>query len=183
MTSAPKAPFCIELFDSARHDRNHFSCGIAQVDNYFKKTGNKLAQANNVRLYVMTDADNVLIGFYAINAHATDYRELPKKYSRTRPTHGHIPAVYISMLGRDQRYSGMGFGGDLLADAILRINQAAKTLGIAVIMLDVLDCGNPDRVANRKALYERYGFIPLASNPLRLFLPIATARNFINRIK
>jgi ribosomal protein S18 acetylase RimI-like enzyme len=181
VTSAPKAPFCIELFDAARHGRNQFSCGITQVDNYFKKTGNKLAEANNIRLYVMTAASGELIGFYAINAHAVDYENLPKRYARTRPSHGQIPAAYISMLGRDQRYSGMGFGSDLLADALLRIARVAETLGVAVIMLDVLNCGDRERISKRKQLYERYGFMPLISSPLRLFLPVSTVQDVIKR--
>jgi ribosomal protein S18 acetylase RimI-like enzyme len=178
----PQPPFCIEPFDPARHDRGGFSCGINQVDNYFRKTGNKLAQADNVRLYVMVAADGALIGFYAINAHAVDYRDLPKKFARTHPAHGSIPAAYISMIGRDRRYGGRGFGGDLLVDALRRIERASAELGIAVVMLDVMDCGDPERVLRRKALYESYGFLPLPSNPLRLFLPIKTVRELISCI-
>jgi hypothetical protein len=40
----------------------------------------------------------------------------------------------------------------------------------------VLDCGDPDTVAKRVALYTGYGFEPLASNGLRLVLPIAAVR-------
>lgn len=54
MAVAAPAPYIIEPFDPAKHDRAAFSCGIVQVDNYFQKTANKLAQADNVRLYVMT---------------------------------------------------------------------------------------------------------------------------------
>ena len=46
-------------------------------------------------------------------------------------------------------------------------------------MLDILDCGDPERVARRKRHYVDYGFMPLPSNPLRLFLPIATVRKLI----
>jgi hypothetical protein len=46
-------------------------------------------------------------------------------------------------------------------------------------MLDVLDCGDPDRVARRKALYESYGFQSLTSNPLRMFLPVSVVRRLI----
>jgi hypothetical protein len=37
------------------------------------------------------------------------------------------------------------------------------------------------QVARRKALYESYGFQPLPSRPLRLFLPLATVRQSIAR--
>jgi ribosomal protein S18 acetylase RimI-like enzyme len=173
---AEPAPYIIEPFDSGKHDRTAFSCGVEQVDNYFRKTANKLAKADNIRLYVMVAPDGALIGFYSINAHAVDYRELPDKFARTRPSHGRIPAAYISMIGRDRRFRGHGYGSDLLVDALKRIAQAADALGIAVVMLDVLDCGDPERVARRKALYEGFGFTPLASDPLRMFLPLATVR-------
>lgn len=169
----------IEPFDPDKHDRTAFSCGIEQVDNYFKKTANKLAKADNVRLYVMTTPDNEIIGFYAINGHAVDYADLPKQYARTRPSHGNIPAAYISMIGRDKKFSGKGYGEDLLVDALARIAAAADQLGIAVVMLDVFDCGDPKRVKRRKTLYEAYGFQPLPSNPLRVFLPIKTVRNIL----
>lgn len=177
------APHIIEPFDPDRHDRTAFSCGIEQVNNYFQKTANKLARADNVRLYVMVAPDGVVIGFYSINAHAVHYEELPKKYARTRPAHGHIPAAYISMIGRDQRYHGAGYGSDLLVDALKRIAQAAKAVGIAVVILDVLDCGDPERVARRQALYEGFGFIPLASNPLRMFLPLATVNTLLAEVE
>ena len=172
-------PCSVEPFDPERHDRSGFSCGVEAVDNYFKKTANKLAEAGNVRLFVMVSAEQALIGFYAINAHCVDYRDLPRRFARTRPRHGSIPAAFIAMIGRDQRYSGAGFGGDLLADALLRIARAADSLGIAVALLDVLDCGDPNRTARRQELYESYGFQPLPSNPSRLFLPLVTIRELI----
>ncbi len=174
MTDIARTP--IEPFDPDRHDRAAFSCGVEQVDNFFRKTANKLAKADNLRIFVMTAPGGGLIGFYALNAHAVDYADLPAKYARTRPGHGRIPAAYIAMIGVDTRFAGQGFGGDLLVDALGRIAGAADQLGIAVVMLDVLDCGNPVLVGKRLKLYARYGFAPLASQPLRMFLPMATIR-------
>ena len=53
------------------------------------------------------------------------------------------------MIGRDQRYRGAGFGADLLVDALRRIVQASDALGISVVLLDVLDCGDTGRTARR----------------------------------
>ena len=83
------------------------------------------------------------------------------------------------MIGRVQRYRGAGFGADLLVDALRRIVQASDSLGIAVVLLDVLDCGDPDRTARRQALYESYGFQPLPSNPTRLFLSLNIIRELL----
>src|SRR3989338_4542074 len=94
MAASQPVAYTIEPFDPSKHDRAAFSCGVEQVDNYFQKTANKLAKADNVRLYV-------------------------------------------------------------------------------------IDCGDPDRVARRKALYESYGFEPLPSNPLRMFRSVSTVRKLI----
>ena len=50
----------IEPFDPARHDRTGFSCGVAAVDNSFKKTANKLAKAGNVKLFASRSCPHVL---------------------------------------------------------------------------------------------------------------------------
>ncbi|WP_442679837.1 GNAT family N-acetyltransferase [Sphingomonas sp. ASY06-1R] len=173
------APFVIEALDPTRHDRTGFSCGIAQVDNFFRRTANKLARADNIRTFVMLNSAGELIGFYAVNAHAIDYQDLPDRFARSRPSHGNIPAAYISMIGVDRRFQGRGHGGDLLIDCLIRVLGAADALGIAMILLDVLDCGDPTQVERRRALYLSYGFAPLPSHPLRLFLPMATVRKLV----
>ncbi|MCP1765400.1 GNAT family N-acetyltransferase [Bradyrhizobium japonicum] len=171
----------IEPFDSKKHDRTAFSCGVQQVDNFFKTTANKLAEADNTRVFVMTSPDAELIGFYALNSHSVDYTLLPKKYARTRPGHGNIPSAYISMIGVDTRFMGKGYGGDLLVDALRRIALAAREIGIAVVLLDVLDCGDPDTVERRKKLYTEYGFTAVPSNELRLFLPVRSIQPLLEQ--
>lgn len=80
------------------------------------------------------------------------------------------------MIGVDRGFQGRGYGGDLLVDCLARLAGASDALGIAVVLLDVFDCGDPEKVAKRMALYTSYGFEPLPSNALRLFLPMATVR-------
>jgi len=160
VTDEATGTFTIEPFHPDKHDRTAFSCGVEQVDNFFKKTANKLSKANNARIYVMTSADGAVVGFHALNVHAIDYRDLPQKFARTRPLHGLIPAAFLSMIGGDQHYAGQGYGGDLLANALVRVATAAESIGIAIAILDVLDDGNVDLVARRKALYAKYGFHP-----------------------
>jgi len=170
----------IEAFDPALHDRASFSCGVEQVDNFFRRTANKLASADNLRVFVLATEAHEVIGFYAVNAHAVDYENLPASFARTRLGHGSIPAAYISMMGVDVRYGGKGYGGYLLADALKRLAAVADNLGVAAVVLDVLDDGVPTNVSGRKVLYERYGFQPFPSNPLRLFVTMGTIRRLLS---
>lgn len=93
MSGARDAEYAIiEPLDPARHDREGFSCGIPQIENFFRRTANKLTRAGNLRTFVMVGPASELIGFYAANAHAVDYAELPDRFARNRPAHGSIPA-------------------------------------------------------------------------------------------
>jgi hypothetical protein len=53
-----------------------------------------------------------------------------------------------------------------------RVAAAATSIGIAVVLLDILDDGNAELIARRRALYEHYGFSPMPTKPNRLFLPV-----------
>jgi hypothetical protein len=57
---------------------------------------------------------------------------------------------------------------------------AAERIGLAVVMLDILDCGDPELVERRRRLYTGYGFQPLPSNPPRLFMPVASILAFVD---
>lgn len=127
----------------------------------------------------MTAPDGSAIGLYTLNAHAVDYMDLPEKYARSRPAHGSILAAFLSMIDVDQRYASQGFGGDLLVDVLMRIARISENIGIAVVILDVLDDSSPDQLKRRKALYAKYGFQSLLSDPLRMFLPVATIRELL----
>lgn len=177
--SKANAKCIIEPLDPSKHDRAAFSCGIDQVDNFFKHTANKLARAGNLRVHVLTGPDGSIVGFYALNAHSIHYADLPEKFKRDRPGHGTIPAAYISMIGVDSRYQGRGYGGDLLVDCLRRIAGAAQTIGIRITLLDVLDCGAAGQVERRTQLYSSYGFAPLPRHKLRMFLPLSDVEALI----
>lgn len=166
----------IEPLDPKRHDRAGFASGVAQVDNYFHKTANKLTKADNVRVFVLTSRAGDLLGYYALNAHSIDHVELPSAFGRNRPGHGQIPAMFIAMMGVDAKHQGEGLGGLLLADALRRIVRLSDEAGIALVLLDVLDCGIPANVERRMSLYMRFGFQPLPGKSTRLFVPISMLR-------
>lgn len=172
----PDPLYTTEPLDPEKHDREAFFCGVDQVDNFFKRTANKLRKADNARVFVLTGGEGQVLGFYALNSHDIDVGDLPKSYKRSAPNSGLVPAAYLSMIGVDQRYAGNGLGGCLLIDALERIERAARDVGIAVVVLDILDCGDPEKVERRKRLYTGFGFQPFASMPLRMFLPLKVVR-------
>jgi GNAT superfamily N-acetyltransferase len=169
---AGNPPTDIEPLDTARHDRASFSSGVSQCDNFLRLTAGKLTKAGHIRTFVMTPDGIKIIGFYALNAHSIDYRELPASFARDRPANGFIPAAFIAMIAVDRSERGKGYGGDLLADALKRIAEARHSLGLSIAVLDVLDNGDEKAVERKLALYTSYGFQPFAARPLRMWISV-----------
>ncbi|PWE35004.1 GNAT family N-acetyltransferase [Pelagicola sp. LXJ1103] len=174
-----QSTFEIQPFDSKVHDRAAFSCGVPQIDNYLKLTAKKGSKADVVRVWVVVDAKNQIVGFYGINMHAVDVREMPPAYAKKAMKHGILPAAFIAMIGVDKSQQGNGIGSALVADALSRIARASEEIGTCVIMLDVFDDNDQAAVTMRKSYYESFGFIPLPDQPLRLFIPVATVRQLV----
>lgn len=173
---ADQPPFEIQPFDHKVHDRAAFSCGVPQIDNYLKLTAKKGSKADVVRVWVVIDAKSQIVGFYGINMHSVDVKDMPPAYAKRAMKHGMLPAAFIAMIGVDANQQGNGIGSALVADALSRIARASDDIGTCVVMLDVFDDGEAAAVARRKSYYEDFGFIPLPDQPLRLFMPIATIR-------
>ena len=66
-----------------------------------------------------------------------------------------------------EKHKRQGLGEFLLLDAMQRSLDQSKALGLFALFVDAMD----EQAAN---FYRRYDFIPLPSQPLRLFLPIKT---------
>jgi ribosomal protein S18 acetylase RimI-like enzyme len=181
--------FVIEPLDRLKHDRAAFSCGVARVDNFLARTAAKQMDTDITRVFVIigeganTEDVNIdsakIRGFYALNAHEVAYQLLPSAYAKQRPSHGAVPAAFISMIGVDKAHQGQGLGERLLMDALSRIVRTSAEIGLSVIRLDVLDDDDATAMRRRKALYEAFGFQPLPSDEWKLFMPVETARRII----
>lgn len=167
----------IEPLDADQHDRAAFSSGVEAVDNFLHKTAGKLMKGGTARVFVAVDPENspqTILGFYSINAHTVEYKDLPGRYRRYSLPDGRIPAAFIGMMGVTKDAQGRGLGSLLMADALKGAYSASLRVGTAVVMLDVLDCGDPSATCRRQQLYEGFGFKSLPSRPLRMFLPVST---------
>ena len=119
---------------------------------------------------------NVIVGYYALNAHKLEGDSLPPRLTRGAPAHGGIPAVYLSMIAVDRRHQGKGLGKILLADAFKRVASAANQIGLKAVVLDVIEDGGPKMVHKRTAFYTAMGFKPLPKQPQRMIISVETIR-------
>ena len=151
-----------------RHDRAAFSCGLPELDRYLARQAGQDVRRRVARVFVCTarDADAIL-GFYTLSALSIDLAALPDALSRKLPRHP-VPCALIGRLAVDRAAHGSGLGRMLLADAVSRTVAAGESVAMHALIVDAAN-------ENAKRFYERFGFAPLADQPMRLFLPLGHA--------
>ncbi len=93
--------------------------------------------------------------------------DLPPEVARKLPRYPQIPAAILGRLAVSEKHKRQGLGEFLLLDAMQRSLDQSKALGLFALFVDAKD----EQAAN---FYRRYYFIPLPSQPPRLFPPMKT---------
>ena len=179
MAPEPGADFTVDIepFDPAKHDRSDFSCGLDRIDNYLKLTAKKQQKDDFARVFVaVAPGETGVLGYYAINAHGVEVHDLPATLSRKAPRHGYVPAAYLSIIGVDRRVQGHGLGQILLVDALKRVLSLSEEIGLAVVILDVIEDGGAEETARRTRFYERLGFQSMSSRSTRMYFAMKNIR-------
>jgi ribosomal protein S18 acetylase RimI-like enzyme len=151
-----------------QHDRSGFSCGEADLNDWFRQRASQDERRNVARVFVAVDDTLGVVGFYSLGAFTLALAELPAEIARKLPRDDAIPAALIGRLARDEKARGRGVGELLLADAVRRILGAGRSLAVFAIVVDAKD----DRAI---AFYESFGFRAFPNRPRRLFLLTSTA--------
>lgn len=173
----------IEAFDPGRHDSKDFRCGSAGQDNFLRRTARRQQRDGYTRLFVATTSSEsaeprVVLGFYAINAHAIGTADLPVEAAPRPPRSNLIPAVFLSHLAVDQGHQGQGLGRILLVDALQQCQRVGQLLGVRLLLLDVTPEGGEEDQTRLHRFYAAMGFKPLPGRPERLFLPLSALPSF-----
>jgi ribosomal protein S18 acetylase RimI-like enzyme len=157
----------------AAHDRSAFSSGVAELDRYFHQQVTQDIRRRVTSCFVAVTADdNVIAGYYTLASGSIPIAELPPELARRLPRYPTLPAVRIGRLAVDTRFRGQGFGRLLLWDATLRALRAEQANFTLLV-----DAKNDAAVA----FYRHHGFVPFATAPRVLFLPLATAAKILDR--
>ncbi len=151
----------------SKHDRSSFECGVAELDEWFKRRAGQDQRRRVAQVFVGV-RDGAIVGFYSLSMFTLALERLPTDLARKLPRYEAIPAALIGRLARAESARGTGLGDLLLADAVKRVLSAASSVAAYAIVVDSID------EAGRR-FYEGHGFIPLPSRPSRLFLLTETA--------
>lgn len=156
----------IELL-SRGHDREGFSCGERDLDDYLKRTARQHNDKGISRTFVLVDSDasKKILGFFTLVSCEIVASEMPPEYAKKYPRHA--PAAKLARLAVASNLQRQGLGSLMMVDAMRRTLAVAENIGIIGFFVDAKNQG-------AREYYEQYGFVPLPDHPLTLFLPLAT---------
>ena len=152
-----------------QHDRKSFDCGEPSLNEYLYRYASQDIRRRVSRVFVASppDAPRQVIGYYSLSAGSLNAADLPEALRRRLPKYP-VPVVLLGRLAVVDSQQGKGLGSILLVDALQRIAKASQVMAVYAVVVDALN----DRAAE---FYRQFGFIPLPSQPLKLFLPLDSA--------
>ena len=149
-----------------QHDRTAFHCGAEALDRYLKQQARQDADKRVAAPFVAVRLpDTVVLGYYTLSASVLTLTDLPDELARKLPRYPQLPVTLLGRLAVDQSAKGQGLGEHLLLDALHRSLAHADQIAAMAVVVDAKD-------ESAAAFYRHYGFIPLQTQPSRLFVPM-----------
>ncbi len=143
-----------------------FSSSEPELDAWLMRRAyaNQLSGAS--RTFVVVDAQQAVVGYYALAAGAVSHQMATSAVRRNMPDP--VPVMVLARLAVDQRAQGIKLGASLLQDAVKRCALVSQHAGIRAVLVHALH----DRA---KQFYEHYGFQSSPIHPLILLLRLPKA--------
>ncbi|GBE47469.1 mycothiol acetyltransferase [bacterium BMS3Bbin12] len=153
-----------------QHDRKAFDCGEQSLNQYLHRYAGQDIRRRVNRVFVASflDRPQQVVGYYSLSAGSLDATDLPEALERRLPKYP-VPAALLGRLAVTQSCRGKGLGSILLVDALQRVAQASQVMAVYTVVVDALN-------AEAARFYAQFGFTPLPSQPLKLFLPMDSVR-------
>lgn len=162
------AKWAIELIGK-QHQRDVFDCGEESLNNYLRRFARQNTGLGVSRTYVATEPPSLRVaGYYSIATGSVKFEELPPNARKKLPQYP-VPTAHVARLAVDRPRQGEGLGAVLLFNALRRAAGVAEQIGVYAVTVDALH----DRA---KAFYLKYGFEPMATHDLRLYILLDTVR-------
>src|SRR2546428_10476836 len=153
------------------HQVDLFDCGQEALNRFLVRYAFQNQQVEASQTYVALMGDEVA-GFYTLVVAQVDYDAAPQRLGKGLARHP-IPLMLLARLAVATSWQGKGLGSGLLKDAMLRTLHAAEIAGIRALAVHAKD-------DDARAFYERYGFVPAATDPYHLFVLLKDVRAILS---
>ena len=145
------------------HDRKSFCCGEQALDDYLHKIAKQHLNKGIARTFVLVDEGepDVILGFMSLSACQIMADTIEHSWKKKYPNN--LPAVKLARLAVDRKHQGLGYGALLMVDALYKVVNVAKNLGVVGLFVDA-------KHDKAKSFYQQYGFLSLPDQLDNLFL-------------
>ena len=154
------------------HDRKAFNCGVTELDEYLRQRASQDVRRRVAAVFVLVPEDEPsrIAGYYTLSSASIVLDQLPDDFVKRLPRYPTVPAVLIGRLARDVNFTGVG--KLLLLDALARSLHHSDEVAASAVIVDA---------KNEQAyeFYRRYGFLEIADNPNRMFLPMKSVSKLL----
>jgi GNAT superfamily N-acetyltransferase len=155
-----------QLLDSVLHDRQAFTCGIPELDEFLLRFAVQQSKKSVTVVRVLVDSDQPrsILAYYSLSAAQIDTLEFDESTRKKLPRYP-VPCFRIGRLAVHTAHHGRGLGRLLLGCAVDRCLEARRLVAAYAMVVDAKD-------EKAKAFYEHYGFTACQDKPLKLYLPL-----------
>lgn len=157
---------------SDAHERSEFNSGEVDLDRYLRETAGQHARRDLARTFVLVDdeAPFGVLGYFTLTLCTAASSDLSADLARKLPRT--LPGVKLGRLAVDRNHQNKGHGARLLMRALRESVGIADRAGSYALFVDAKHSGVVP-------FYRAFGFIPLPSQKLVLFLPTAAIRRLV----
>jgi len=156
---------------SREHDVAQFDCGVSSLNAWLAEQALRAQQAGTARtfVWVTAEAPDQVWAYFSLAPTELARDVLSRGQSSGYST---VPSYLLARLAVHADLRGLGYGGQVLVDALSRAASAADAGGGRLVVVDALD----DAAAS---FYRHYDFTPVQDNPRRLVLKMANVRKLL----
>lgn len=160
---------------SKAHDRERFDCGHEALNSFLRHTARQHAERGISKTFVLVEEDapdpKAILGFFSLNICQIKSEALPTAEAKRLPRD--VAGIRLGRLAVAKTLQRRGIGKTLLVAAMQKVLEIFDTAGGIGLFVDAKD-------HDGARYYEQFGFVPLPSNELQLFLPLRTIRNALD---
>jgi GNAT superfamily N-acetyltransferase len=146
------------------HDRKSFACGVEALDIYFRDQIKQDFARRIAAAFVLTPDGEEVAGFYTLSSLSLFGAELPQELTKKLPSRAPIGVTLLGRMAVSEELKGRQLGRLLLLHALARALQASRQVASWAVVVDPKE--------GAREFYLKHDFLPLPSQPNRLFLPI-----------
>jgi predicted N-acetyltransferase YhbS len=161
---AGRPPYSAPRPISADDRLDDFDCGKTALNDFLRRRALK-NEGRASRTFVVCSTSGEVVAYYTVSAGAVELHEAPPKLRRNMPSP--LPVMVLGRLATDVRHGGRGIGKAMLREALSRVLEASRSVGVRAVLVHAID----DEAI---AFYAQFGFQAFPADSRTLFLPVET---------